>query len=88
LPIEQHALAPAIHLATGGTLGNVIQLLDAGLRFAARSGRVAAEIGDLAGAFQDLDDVWDARPRFNPFSVEQLPTRWSAMPFDAGSKQK
>lgn len=88
LPIEQPPLAPAIHLASGGTLGNVVQLLDAGFRFAARSGRVAAEIGDLANAFQHLDQVWDSRPRFNPFTVEQLPSKWSAMPFDAGSKRK
>jgi hypothetical protein len=86
VPIEQAALAPAFHLASGGSIGVVVQLLDGARRLARRRGRKVLVLDDLVDAFARLDLVWDTKPRFNPFSVKQLPANWSAMAFDTGTK--
>lgn len=88
LPLEQRALAPAIHLASGGSIGVVVQLVDATLQLAEERKAPHPEIVDMAEAFRGLDFVWDSRPRFNPFTVKQLPEKWSPMALDTGGRGK
>lgn len=85
LPIEQDGLAGALHFATGGATGGVVQLILAALDEAKRKRRLP-NFKDLAEAFDRLSLVWDYKPRFNPFRIKQLPDTWNPMPFEFGSR--
>lgn len=85
LPIEQDGIARALHFATGGTTGGIVQLIIETLSDARRKRRLP-NIKDLAETFDRLSLVWDYKPRFNPFRVKQLPDTWNPMPFEFGSR--
>jgi hypothetical protein len=84
LPIEQDALAAALHFASGGATGGVVQLLVGTLAEAKKRG-AAPNLEDMAKAFDRLVLLWDHKPKFNPFRVTQLPEEWAPMPFEQGS---
>ncbi len=88
------ALPPAIHIATGGCIGLMLQLLESTFEaFAERmfkdptSDPKHANVKDMAVAFDKLCASVKAKPQYNPFVVKALPETWSGNPFITRNKQ-
>lgn len=90
LPFEQDALAAALHFASGGAIGGVVQYLVGALEAAKDPKKerrnLAPQLEDLAEAFDRLVFDSEHKPQFNPFRKKPLPAVWPPMPFELGSR--
>jgi hypothetical protein len=85
--ISDYAMAAAIHIATGGLIGLVVQLLDAAVMVMERAKRkrIGMTLADtLAEAFAGVAKNHRVTPQLNPFTVALPATPWAPLPFSTG----
>jgi len=87
--LSSFAMAAAIHIATGGLIGLVVQLLDAAIiiQTKARSQKRRLQTHQvLAEAFTGVAKNHRVTPQINPFTVALPVTPWAPLPFSTGVK--